>query len=125
MNENHDSETNHELDENYRSFNAYRQNPNPKRTYAYDEEFSTDLLDRDSNFSQDATSGSVILGFIGLVATIVALFHYSFLIGAIGVILGCYAVAKGAKILGVTTICIGILALAFQLVGHAPLLSFL
>lgn len=111
MDENHDKQPNHELNERHRKLNSY------------DEEFATDLLDHDRDISGDATSGAVIFGFIGLAATIMALFNYSFILGAVGIALGCYTVAKGAKILGMATICIGLLAVVFPLFYSGPFIS--
>lgn len=123
MDENHGKQPNHELNERHRKLNSYDHDRSPKGMYAYDEEFAADLLDLDRDIPGDATSGAVIFGFIGLVATIVALFNYTFILGAIGIALGCYAVAKGAKILGISTICVGLLAIVFPLFYTGPFIS--
>gem|GEM_PF-2096536 len=127
MNENHDNEQKHESVENakeypppYDSHNVY-----PRSPFTYDEEFSADLLnlDRETYASGDSTTGAVILGFIGLAATVFALFNYSLILGAVGILLGCYSVAKGAKVLGVITIGVGLLAVAFQVFNIGPFTS--
>jgi len=118
MNENHDKRPNYDLNERHRNSYDHRKYP-----YSYDEEFAADLLELDRDISGDATSGAVIFGFIGLVAAVIALFNYSFILGAAGIALGCYAVAKGAKVLGYITVGIGLLAAIFPLFYNGPFMS--
>lgn len=120
MNENHNKQHNHELNEQHRKLSHQR---NPRLTYSYDEEFSADDLTLDKDIPSDATSGGVIFGFIGLAATIIALFNYSFTFALIGIALGFYAGSKGAKVLGIATISIGLLSIVFQMFFNAPIIS--
>jgi hypothetical protein len=124
MNENHDKQPNHELNERQRKLNSSNSYIGPRNSDSYDEEFAADLLNLDGSMSSgDATSGAMILGFLGLVATIIALFNYSFILGAVGIALGVYAVSKGAKFLGIATICIGLVAVVFPLFYNGPFMS--
>ena len=125
MNENHDKQPNHKVNEHHRKLNSYDAHRDHRYLNSYDEEFATDhMLDLDRDMPGDATSGAVIFGFIGLAATVIALFNgYSFILGSVGIALGCYAVAKGAKMLGITTIGIGLLAVVVPLFYNAPFMS--
>lgn len=123
MNENHNKQRNHELNEQHRKLNSYDHHRNPRHTYSYDEEFAADDLTLDKDIPSDATSGAVIFGFIGLAATIIALFNYSFTFALIGIALGFYAGGKGAKALGIVTISIGLLAVIFQMFFNGPFIS--
>lgn len=123
MNDYHDKQRRHELNEQHRKLNSYDQHSNPMHTYSYDEEFAADDLTLDKDIPGDATSGSVIFGFIGLAASIIALFNFSFTFGIIGIVLGFYAGAKGSKVLGISTICIGLLAVIFTLFYSGPFVS--
>ena len=123
MNENHDKQQpNHDLNERYRKLNSDNY-IGPRYSDSYDEEFAADLLDLDGDISRDATSGAMILGFLGLAATIIALFNYSFILGAVGIALGCYAASKGAKFLGIATICIGLVAAVYPIFFNGPFMS--
>ena len=110
---------NHEINEQHKKMGhdyLGHRYPDP-----YREEYSADLIDRD--IGTTATSGATIAGFVGLAATIFALFNYSFALGVVGVALGCYAVAKGAKTLGIIAIGIGLFAVVFHLFYSGPFIS--
>ena len=115
---NYKGQPNHELNSRNGksdSYNSYHESRN-------DTEFASDFLSNDL-VGGDSTSGALIAGSLGLAATVVALFVYSFILGAIGIALGCYAVIKGAKIIGISTICIGLLAMSIPLFYNNSFMS--
>lgn len=111
MDKNYKEQPNHELNEEYRKLNAYN------------EEFATENAEMDINFSGHATSGAIIFGLIGLAATIFALFNDSFTFSIVGILLGFYARAKGARALAIATICLGLLAVILQMFYNGPFIS--
>jgi len=79
--------------------------------HEYDDysEFASDFLSEPYTSSRnDATSGAVVAGIVGVIAGLVALFNYPYLLGGVAVILGTYAIAKGNKVLGFSAVALGI-----------------
>ena len=113
----HERQPNHEL--NSRRGSLYNEH---RRTRYEDSEFAADLLANDVT-DGNSTSGAVIAGGVGLAASVVALFTYPVILGLAGIALGCYAVAKGNKILGFLTIGIGLLAAIMPLFYTGPFMS--
>jgi len=119
-------------------FNNYNRQPNHEHNLRYgmrgmdhyrdqgfdddDTEFATDFMTNDVT-DGNSTSGALIAGVAGMVATVIALFAYSFILGAIGIGLGLFAVAKGNKVIGYITIGIGALAIATMLFSNGPFMS--
>lgn len=115
---NYKGQPNHEINSRYGKSNSYNDHKNSKD----ETEFASDFLSNDF-VGGDSTSGALIAGCLGLAATFAALFAYSFILSAIGIALGCYAVAKGAKILGAVTVCLGLLAMVTPLFFNASFMS--
>jgi len=118
---NYDGQPNHELNSRYgRTHNEHER----RRSRYEDTEFAADLLTNANDVTDgNSTSGAVIAGGVGLAASIVALFTYPLALGIVGIALGCYAVAKGNKVLGFLTIGIGILAAVMPLFYTGPFIS--
>jgi len=114
---NYKGQPNHELNSRYGGRRDHR-----GLKYDDDTEFATDFLANDVT-DGNSTSGALIAGGLGMVASIVALFTYPFVLGMAGIALGCYAVAKGNKILGYLTIGIGLLAAVMPLFYTGPFMS--
>jgi len=118
-------------------FNNYNRQPNYDRNSRYgmrgmdhyrdqefddDTEFATDFMTNEVT-DGNSTSGALIAGVAGMVAAVIALFAYSFILGAIGIGLGLFAVARGNKIIGYIAIGIGALAVAIMLFSNVPFMS--
>ena len=116
---NYERQPNHEI--NSRHGRGRSRNEHQRSGYN-DTEFAADFLANDFT-SGDSTSGAMIASWVGLAAVIVALFTYPLILGIVGIALGCYAVAKGNKILGYLTIGIGLLATVMPLFYTGPFIS--
>ena len=117
------------MDKYDNDFNNYKCQPNHETNSRYGRSRSSDdrldLRDDDTEFATDflangvtdgnSTSGALIAGILGLVASVMALFTHPLMLGLAGIALGCFAVAKGNKIVGYLTIGIGLLAVAVPL----------
>jgi len=125
------------MDKYDNDFNNYKCQPNHEVNSRYgklratddrlslredDAEFATDFLTNDAT-DGNATSGALIAGVLGLAASVLALFTYPLMLGIVGIALGCFAVAKGNKIIGYLTIGIGLLAAVMPLFYTGPFIS--
>ena len=95
-----------------------------KYTNLYDIESISDFLDLDQDIAADSVSGTFFLIFSGLAITIFALFKYSLILGSVGITLG-YVTAKKVKPIGITIICIGLIAVFYRILYSAPFVSLL
>jgi len=112
---NYEGQPNHEVNSRYgRSYKEYR-------GLRDDDEFAAEFLADD--VTNEATSGAVIAGVLGTIASIVALFMYPVILGIVGIALGCFAVAKGNKVLGFIAIGVGILSAIMPMVYNGPFVS--
>ena len=116
---NYERQPNHEVNSRHsRSRDEHR-----RRSRKYDDsEFAADFLANDL-IGGNSTTGALIAGIVGLIASFVALFTYPFVLGIAGIALGVYAVAKGNKIIGYLTIGIGLLAAVMPLFYTGPFMS--
>ncbi len=89
----------------------------------YDEEYATEIAPNRIDNTDDTTSGGVIAGFIGVGAALIALFMMPVTLGIVGIVLGAYASAKGARGLGMTAIVVGIIAAGAALLYRAALIT--
>ena len=115
---NYNRQPNHEYNARERRGSHHNLN----RKVDQDTEFATDFMSNEVT-DGNSTSGALIAGVAGVVASVIALFAYSFILGAIGIGLGLFAVAKGNKVIGYVTMGIGILAVGASLFSNAPFMS--
>lgn len=86
----------------------------------YAAEFSSNYID-----TSDATSGGVMAGFVGVGASVIALFTMPITMGIAGIILGAFATMKGAKSLGTVAIALGVLTAGAALFYRVALMTLL
>lgn len=71
----------------------------------------TDVHSRKESYSNvDEHSGGHVIGYVGLVLGIAALFMWSVILGPVAAVVGYYAYSQGSKTLGAWTMGLGILA---------------
>ena len=95
-----------------------------KYTNSYDIESISDLLDLEQDIVADSLSGTFCLAFSGLAITTLALFKYPLILGSIGITLG-YVTIKKAKPLGISIICLGLIAVFYRILYSEPVISLL
>ena len=115
---NYERQPNHEMNSRHgRNRSPYDRN----RRRSNDTEFAADFVANE--MGGDATNVALITGVVGVIAAVVALFTYPVMLGIVGIALGCYAVAKGNKIVGFLAIGIGLLAAAMPLIFDGSFIS--
>lgn len=120
------------MNNNPRSNNSKEDSPHRneqeelRRDRQYNEEMATEMAPptsiRDNNVRNNTDREEVgdegngrVMGYTGLVVSILALFFWPVFLGAIGVILGFFARRRGSATLGVSSIVIGAFALILGL----------
>lgn len=100
----------------------HKQEEERRRDRQYNEEMATEMAPptsiRDNNNDREEVGdegNGRVMGYTGLVLSILALFFWPVFLGAIGVILGFFARRRGAATLGVSSIVIGVFALILGL----------
>lgn len=114
---NYEGQPNHEMNARYGGSN-YQSH----RNFRDNEEFATEFLTSEIR-NTDATSGAVIAGVAGTIASVAALFAYPLILGVIGFALGCFAIAKGNKVLGYIAVATGIFAAIMPWLNNGPFIS--
>ena len=106
---NFEGQPNHEYNARHsrqlRSFDDYSSRYN-------DDEFAAELLADNRDLDGNSTSGAMIAGGLGILASLIAMFMYPVALGLVGVALGIYAFMRGNKIIGVISVIMGIIAAA-------------
>lgn len=115
------------MNNNPRSNNSKEDSPHRneqeelRRDRQYNEEMATEMAPptsiRDNNDREEVgdEGNGRVMGYTGLVISILALFFWPVFLGAIGVILGFFARRRGSATLGVSSIVIGAFALILGL----------
>ncbi|MDQ0175203.1 DUF4190 domain-containing protein [Bacillus chungangensis] len=116
------------MNNNSRSNNSKEDSPHRneqeelRRDRQYNEEMATEMAPpptsiRDNNDREEVgdEGNGRVMGYTGLVISILALFFWPVFLGAIGVILGFFARRRGSATLGVSSIVIGAFALILGL----------
>ena len=117
---NYERQPNHE--ENSRH-GRNRSNFDRSRRRANDSEFAAEFVANNDMTDGNATNIALITGVVGLIAAVVALFTYPVMLGILGIALGCYAVAKGNKIVGFLAIGVGLVAAVMPLLFDGAFIS--
>ena len=85
-----------------------------------DVEFAADFAMDDERVSGNATSGAMIAGGLGLVASLAAMFMHPLILGIVGIALGIFAFSKGNKIVGAISVLMGLVAVVVPMFTTGP-----
>lgn len=118
---NYDHQPNHEINSRHGRSRSTHSRLNLREDHS---EFATDFL-VDEVKDGNSTSGALIAGALGLAASVMALFMHPLILGIMGISFGCFAIAKGNKIIGYLAIGIGLLAAILPMFYTGPVMSIL